>query len=274
MGQVLPAAGPERTPQRRNVLRTMTAESPPASDTGHDPIGDGRGRWSGRPDGGGGARHGRPRRDRLRAHAVGRPQVAARRAQRAEPDPHRADRRMLARYGDGTDRLEAAIRSFGPDELRAWCAGLGEPTFVGSSGQVFPASFRATPLLRAWLRRLAALGVTIEVRSRWHGWAARCRWRDRSAAIAVLAASGRHDFEVHERRHGAGARRCELAARRIGRRMGRAVPARRRRGQRTSPRQLRHACRVDAAVRRTVRRRAAEEHRDPLSATRPCAATR
>jgi uncharacterized flavoprotein (TIGR03862 family) len=29
---------------------------------------------------------------------------------------------------------------------------------------------RATPLLRAWLRRLAALGVTIETRTRWVGW--------------------------------------------------------------------------------------------------------
>ena len=79
---------------------------------------------------------------------------------------------LLARYGTGADRLEAAIRAFGPQELRSWSASLGEPTFVGSTGQVFPQSFRATPLLRAWLRRLAELGVTIEPRNRWLGWAA------------------------------------------------------------------------------------------------------
>jgi uncharacterized flavoprotein (TIGR03862 family) len=77
---------------------------------------------------------------------------------------------MLARYGDASGRLEASLRAFPPDDLRSWCAGLGETTFVGSSGRVFPASFRATPLLRAWIARLDLLGVTIEVRSRWLGW--------------------------------------------------------------------------------------------------------
>lgn len=62
------------------------------------------------------------------------------------------------------------LTAFGPDDLRAWCASLGEDTFVGSSGRVFPASFRATPLLRAWLRRLADLGVEFATRHRWLGW--------------------------------------------------------------------------------------------------------
>ena len=47
---------------------------------------------------------------------------------------------------------------------------MGEPTFVGSTGQVFPASLRATPLLRAWLVRLASLNVRMRVRHRWLGW--------------------------------------------------------------------------------------------------------
>lgn len=79
--------------------------------------------------------------------------------------------RLLERYTPLPPALEAALRSFGPDELRAWCAELGEPTFVGSSGRVFPASFRATPLLRAWLARLRNLGVEFRVRHRWLGWA-------------------------------------------------------------------------------------------------------
>jgi len=78
---------------------------------------------------------------------------------------------MLARYGDASARLDPAIRAFGPTDLRSWCADLGEKTFVGSSGRVFPASFRATPLVRTWLTRLEQLGVKIEVRSRWLGWA-------------------------------------------------------------------------------------------------------
>jgi uncharacterized flavoprotein (TIGR03862 family) len=65
--------------------------------------------------------------------------------------------------------LDAAIAAFPPDALRAWCADLGEPTFVGSSGRVFPRSFKASPLLRAWLVRLDRLGVRIRTRHRLTG---------------------------------------------------------------------------------------------------------
>lgn len=77
---------------------------------------------------------------------------------------------LLERYGPRRPELTAAVAAFGPAELRAWCAGLGEPTFVGTSGRVFPESFRATPLLRAWLRRLDDLGVQVAPRHRWTGW--------------------------------------------------------------------------------------------------------
>jgi len=84
---------------------------------------------------------------------------------------HSEDRdRLVSRYGASADRLAPMLEVFGPQDLRDWCAGLGEPTFVGSSGRVFPAAFRATPLLRAWLARLAGLGVRIETRQRWSGW--------------------------------------------------------------------------------------------------------
>lgn len=78
--------------------------------------------------------------------------------------------RLLTRYGGSADRLAPMIEAFTPTDLRDWCASLGEPTFVGSSGRVFPESFRATPLVRAWLARLGELGVTIEKRQRWTGW--------------------------------------------------------------------------------------------------------
>ena len=76
---------------------------------------------------------------------------------------------LLAHYGDA-EVVKAAVLAFDPDALRAWCAGLGQDTFVGSSGRVFPASLRATPLLRAWLARLRDLGVKLAPRHRWLGW--------------------------------------------------------------------------------------------------------
>jgi uncharacterized flavoprotein (TIGR03862 family) len=78
--------------------------------------------------------------------------------------------RLLDRYGSARSQLASAIREFSPDDVREWCAGLGESTFIGTSGRVFPTSFRATPLLRAWLARLSALDVRFETRHRWVGW--------------------------------------------------------------------------------------------------------
>ena len=77
--------------------------------------------------------------------------------------------RFVARYGAAPPWLGPALAGFDPAALRAWCAELGEPTVVGSSGRVFPQSFKATPLLRAWLRRLAVQGVTIAPGHRWVG---------------------------------------------------------------------------------------------------------
>jgi uncharacterized flavoprotein (TIGR03862 family) len=77
---------------------------------------------------------------------------------------------FLERYGPERGFLEPALRAFDNDDLRAWCDELDEPTFVGSSGRVFPKSFKATPLLRAWLGRLFGLGVEFRLRHRWQGW--------------------------------------------------------------------------------------------------------
>jgi len=77
--------------------------------------------------------------------------------------------RFLSRYGDDSGWLAPIVAAFSPEDLRAWCEGLGEAVFVGSSGRIFPAAFKAAPLLRAWLRRLDALGVRFEGRRRWLG---------------------------------------------------------------------------------------------------------
>jgi uncharacterized flavoprotein (TIGR03862 family) len=62
------------------------------------------------------------------------------------------------------------IRAFGPAEVQDWARGLGQEVFTGTSGRVFPVAMKASPLLRAWLGRLAGLGVEIRVRHRWEGW--------------------------------------------------------------------------------------------------------
>ena len=78
--------------------------------------------------------------------------------------------RFLARYREGAARLRAAIEGFPPSALRAWCEELGQETFVGTSGRVFPKAMKSSPLLRAWLTRLAALKAVFKPRHRWAGW--------------------------------------------------------------------------------------------------------
>jgi uncharacterized flavoprotein (TIGR03862 family) len=79
--------------------------------------------------------------------------------------------RFVTRFGTTSDRLRPALDGFTPEDLRAWAAGLGTETFVGSSGRVFPEAMKASPLLRAWLRRLEAQGVRLLTRHRWSGFA-------------------------------------------------------------------------------------------------------
>ena len=82
---------------------------------------------------------------------------------------------FIARYRDAARRLEAAIMAFPPERLRAWSETLGQATFVGSSGRVFPRGLKASPLLRAWLRRLDSEGVQFAFRHRWVRWDERGR---------------------------------------------------------------------------------------------------
>lgn len=77
---------------------------------------------------------------------------------------------MLGRYGGRAEILAPLLEAFSPAALRDWAAGLGQETFVGTSGRVFPRALKASPLVRAWLARLAGLGVEICLRSTWTGW--------------------------------------------------------------------------------------------------------
>jgi uncharacterized flavoprotein (TIGR03862 family) len=65
--------------------------------------------------------------------------------------------------------LGPILAAFGPDQVQAWCHSLEQDVFTGSSGRVFPVAMKASPLLRAWLTRLALMGVDLRTRWRWNG---------------------------------------------------------------------------------------------------------
>lgn len=78
--------------------------------------------------------------------------------------------RFIKRYGEAASQLLPILQALPPTELIAWANALGQETFVGSSGRVFPTAMKASPLLRAWLTRLNAQGVEIQTRATWLGW--------------------------------------------------------------------------------------------------------
>ncbi len=77
--------------------------------------------------------------------------------------------RFADRFGSASPRLRPALDAFTPQDVRQWAAELGTETFVGTSGRVFPKAMKASPLLRAWMKRLEAQGVTLKTRHRWTG---------------------------------------------------------------------------------------------------------
>ena len=77
---------------------------------------------------------------------------------------------FAARYGGAASRLRPMLDAFPPSALTAWAEALGQPTFTGSSGRVFPKAMKASPLLRAWLGRLTDQGVRFHPRHEWLGW--------------------------------------------------------------------------------------------------------
>jgi hypothetical protein len=74
--------------------------------------------------------------------------------------------RFLTRYGAAQTRLAPCLSAFPPAALVAFAHDLGQETFVGSSGRVFPRAMKASPLLRSWLARLSRDGVALRARTR------------------------------------------------------------------------------------------------------------
>ena len=162
---------------------------------------------------------------------------------------HRA--RFVTRYGRSADRIAPMLDAFGPDDLRAWCADLGEATFVGSSGRVFPQAFRATPLFRAWLARLDELGVRIERRTFWSGWS--------DAGALLVHRRRRPGHRSHGRRHDLRPGWGVVAAPGRGRQLDRALHRARRAGDAAQGGQRRRRGGLVGRLRRALRRKAAQE---------------
>jgi uncharacterized flavoprotein (TIGR03862 family) len=80
--------------------------------------------------------------------------------------------RFVGRYGAAASILRPRLEAFTPADLVAWAEGLGQATFVGTSGRVFPKALKASPLLRAWIARLEGQGVKLNLRWTWTGWSA------------------------------------------------------------------------------------------------------
>jgi hypothetical protein len=75
-----------------------------------------------------------------------------------------------AAFAEAAGPLGPMLSAFGPDALQDWARGLDQEIFVGSTGRVFPKAMKASPLLRAWLGRLGALGLQVRTRWHWTGW--------------------------------------------------------------------------------------------------------
>lgn len=77
---------------------------------------------------------------------------------------------FCAAYSEGGAALRPMLRAFGSAEAEAWAEALGQEMFAGSTGRVFPRTWKASPMLRAWLGRLSERGVRVRTNWGWQGW--------------------------------------------------------------------------------------------------------
>lgn len=77
---------------------------------------------------------------------------------------------FLSAFEEAAPALRPMLEAFDNQAVQVWAEGLGQEVFAGSTGRVFPRAMKASPLLRAWLARLAGQGVEIKTRWHWQGW--------------------------------------------------------------------------------------------------------
>jgi uncharacterized flavoprotein (TIGR03862 family) len=81
---------------------------------------------------------------------------------------HSEELDLFASRYDNPKRWAAMLQRFPPHRLKTWFEELGVPTYVGTSGRVFPRSARAPEILERWLERLYELGCDIRLGYRFH----------------------------------------------------------------------------------------------------------
>lgn len=74
---------------------------------------------------------------------------------------------LVSAYGQAAEWLRPMLAEMGPEDVKRFSESLGNPVFTGSSGRVFPKVMKASPLLRAWLRRI---GAEMRLGWYWTGW--------------------------------------------------------------------------------------------------------
>ena len=77
---------------------------------------------------------------------------------------------FIKKYGKASEKFKKLLDSFSQEDLRDFCKKLGEDTFIGSSGRIFPKSFKSSPLLRSWLSKLKEQKVIFNTNHDWVGW--------------------------------------------------------------------------------------------------------
>ena len=70
---------------------------------------------------------------------------------------------FIQRY-DHVEWLRPWVEKWDARWIQNWMHGLGIESYVGSSGRIFPVEMKAAPLLRAWLKHLAAQHVQFHYR--------------------------------------------------------------------------------------------------------------
>ncbi len=80
---------------------------------------------------------------------------------------------FLAQYHEAAQWLRPILEAFSNRDVTGWANELGQETFAGTTGRVFPKAMKASPLLRAWLARLDRQGADLRTRWRWTGWRGR-----------------------------------------------------------------------------------------------------
>ncbi len=77
---------------------------------------------------------------------------------------------FMEAFAEARRPLTPMIEAFDAHAVQDWARGLQQEVFTGSTGRVFPTAMKASPLLRAWMGRLADLGVVMRTRMLWQGW--------------------------------------------------------------------------------------------------------